>query len=339
MKKALPWKAWMTRLDPYRGILALAVVFLLCILFSPRSRTDPGTLIFLTVDNLTNVFRVISVFGLLATGMTLVIITAGIDLSVGSLVGLCATLFSFLLFRWELGPAPSILLTLGGGAACGLLSGLLISVFRIQPFVATLAMMVSARGAAKWISEGEKIMSRIRTLPDGTVERDPVPVFEWLGARIFDDSIAVVSILFLITIVVFHLILSHTPFGRALFAIGGNEEAARLSGIRVKTVKTMAYVLCGLLAGLAGMCQAAQDTYGNPDAGIMYELSAIAAVVIGGTSLMGGRGGMGFTLIGVMIIGFIENILRLHNVESHKGQVVMGALIVIAVLLQQRRHK
>ena len=136
-----------------------------------------------------------------------------------------------------------------------------------------------------------------------------------------------------------HIFMSHTRLGRYIYAVGGNEEAARLSGIRVKTVKTMAYVLCGLLAGLAGMCQAAQDTYGNPDAGIMYELSAIAAVVIGGTSLMGGRGGMGFTLIGVMIIGFIENILRLHNVPSHKGQVVMGALIVIAVLIQQRRRK
>jgi simple sugar transport system permease protein len=136
----------------------------------------------------------------------------------------------------------------------------------------------------------------------------------------------------------FHLVVAHTPFGRALYAIGGNEEAARLSGIPVQRVKTLAYVICGFLAALAGICHAAQDTYGNPDAGMMYELSAIAAVVIGGTSLMGGRGGMLLTLVGVMIIGYIENILRINNVAYHIRLVAQGAIIVAAVLVQQRRR-
>ncbi len=323
------------RLDRYRGMFALLAVFVLCILFSPRHES---TLIFLSLENQSNVLRAVSEIGLLATGMTLVILCAGIDLSVGSLVGLCSTAFAFFLLRWNLAAFPSIILALLAGGVAGLICGLLISIFRIQPFVATLAMMVSARGVAKWISEGEKIMSELKTMPDGTVVRHVPPVFEWLGARVFNEQIAVVSIVFLGNIFLFHIVLAHTPFGRAIYAIGGNEEAARLSGIRVKTVKTCAYLICGLLAGLAGICHAAQDTYGNPDAGIMYELSAIAAVVIGGTSLMGGRGGMFLTFIGVLIIGYIENILRLRNIPYEIRLVIQGAIIVAAVLIQRRKQ-
>ena len=317
--------------------MALAAVFLLGVLFSPRGRAD-GTLIFLTLENQANVLRAIAEIGLLATGMTLVIITAGIDLSVGSVLGMCATLFAFFLIRWQISTVPALVLTLAAGGAAGFLCGFLTAWFRIQPFVATLAMMVSARGAAKWISEGEKIMSELKNRSDGTVYREVPAAFEWLGARVFHDRIAVVSLVFLATLLLGHLLLAHTPFGRALYAVGGNEEAARLSGIRVRTVKTLAYTICGLLAALAGICHAAQDTYGNPDAGLMYELSAIAAVVIGGTSLMGGRGGMLLTLVGVLIIGYIENLLRINNVAYHIRLVVQGAIIVAAVLIQKRRQ-
>ena len=321
-------------MDRYRGLLALVFVFLLCMIFSPRSR---GALIFLSIDNQANVLRAISEIGILATGMTLVIITAGIDLSVGSVLGMCTTVFAFFLIRWNLSTVPSMLFTLSAGALAGFICGMLIAFPRVQPFVATLAMMVSARGVAKWISRGEKIQAELVSTKDGGLVREVPSAFEWIGARVFDDNIAVVSIVFIATLLLFHLVLAHTTFGRALYAIGGNEEAARLSGIRVKTVKVLAYTLCGLLAGLAGICHAAQDTYGNPDAGLMYELSAIAAVVIGGTSLMGGRGGMLLTLVGVLIIGYIENILRLNNVEYHIRLVIQGAIIVAAVLIQRRR--
>jgi len=343
------WKKYILNIGRHKGVIALGIVFVLCILFSPTSGGSilirslfssgaTGSIRFLSMENHASVFRDVSEIGILATGMTLVIITAGIDLSVGSVLALTAVFFSFVLLKCKFHTVPAVVLTLCIGAGAGAICGFLIARFRIQPFIATLAMMVSARGVAKWIFQGSKVQSELIQV-NGVDVRDTPWIFDWLGGRIFDDQVTIVSIIFLITILAFHLILAHTAFGRSLYAIGGGEEAARLSGINITTVKTTAYLICGLLAGLAGMCHAAQDTYGNPDAGQMYELKAIAAVVIGGTSLMGGRGGMFQTFLGVMIIGYLENILRLNNVDSHIRLVVQGAIIVAAVLIQQpKKH-
>lgn len=326
------WKFVMRRLEPYRGLLALAVVFVLCILFSLNKMTRDGVPTFLTLNNQANVLRDMSEVGILAVGMTLVIITAGIDLSVGSVLAMCSMVFAAFLMQMSAPTFPSMLLGLLTGALSGLVCGFLITFFRIQPFVATLAMMVSARGVAKWVNHGEKIFL---ILP-GEAQSTPV---DWLDTRVLGDKVAVVSIIFIGTLFFFHFVLAHTPFGRSLYAIGGNEEAARLSGIRVRITKTSTYMICGFLAGLCGILHAAQATQGDPDAGIMYELDAIAAVVIGGTSLMGGRGGMLQTLVGVLIIGYIKNILRINNVSDEVRQVIQGAIIIAAVLIQQRRRQ
>jgi len=176
-------------------------------------------------------------------------------------------------------------------------------------------------------------------MPDGTAVRQDPQLFDQLGGRLPQTEVFVVTLIFLVVILLGWFLLSQTAFGRALYAIGGNEEASRLSGIRVRRLKTLAYTICGGLAGLAGVLHVCQVRQGDPDAGQMYELDAIAAVVIGGTSLAGGRGGMLLTLIGVLIIGYIDQILSLNNVQYPKRLVTKGAIIVAAVLIQQRRKR
>ncbi len=282
--------------------------------------------------------REFSVFGILACGMTLVIITAGIDLSVGSVLALVAVSLSLMQISrgwpwWAAVPA-----CLAIGTACGAVSGVLTAKLKIQPFIATLAMMIFARGLARWVCKEEKVQPDLLEGPDGKPYLDVPDVFRFVNSWLFDGGIGVVTVIFLLCAAATWLALARHRWGRELYAIGGNEEAARLSGINVDRAKIMAYAASGLLAAVAGICQASMEQQGNSATGAAYELTAIAMVVIGGTSLMGGRGGMGLTVLGVFTIGYLEKILSLNDVPSPVRAMLTGIIIVGAVLTQKRRN-
>lgn len=312
-----------------RALLALMVVLLLGMAFNADGA-------FFKLSTHQSAWRQVSVYGILACGMTMVIITGGIDLAVGSVLGLMAVLFS--LFTIRLGvPWPlAIPLCLLLGAACGGVSGGLVALFRIQPFIATLAMMVFARGLAKRASGGVKIANMVEQ-PDGSYG-PATPIFGMLDTKILGDNLAVVTVIFLICVLISWLLLARFRPGRYLYAIGGNEEAARLSGVPVGWAKVLAYAMSGLFSAVAGICQAAQETHGDPEAGATYELTAIAIVVIGGTSLMGGRGSILLTLLGALTIGYLEKILSINAVADDWRLMLTGGIIVAAVLLQRSRR-
>ena len=227
---------------------------------------------------------------------------------------------------------------LAAGLLAGALSGGLIARFRIQPFIATLSMMVFARGLAKWISGGQKISSAVFQ-SSGSYDYRPTPaIFDFLNSKILGNNIAVVTLIFLASVLICWTLLSKMRWGRYLYAVGGNEEAARLSGIPTGLTKLLAYGVSGFFGAVAGICQAAQELQGDPEAGATYELSAIAMVVIGGTSLAGGRGGIGLTLIGAMTIGYLEKILSINAVGEATRLMLTGMIIVAAVLFQKGRR-
>ncbi len=219
--------------------------------------------------------------------------------------------------------------------ACGALSGTLIARFGIQPFIVTLAMMVFARGLAKTVSGGMKVSTAVQQA-DGTYEFVGVPpIFTTIDSRLLGGSVSVVSLILLACAVVSWIVLSRLRWGRYVYAIGGNEEAARLSGVPVSPIKIGVYAFAGLLSAVAGICQAAQERQGDPEAGVTYELTAIAIVVIGGTHLMGGRGGIVLTLLGTLIIGYLEKILSINAVPEANRLMLTGGIIIAAVLLQR----
>lgn len=319
-----------------RGVIALVAVIILGAVFSPKNIAT-GWPIFLTAQTQKDILFEYAEYGILATGMTLVILAGGIDLSVGSVLGFAATLFSLLVIGFGWPPLVAVIVTVFAGALVGMINGALISRFKMQPFVVTLATMVAARGAAKWISGG------IKVAPGGQpwyhVQTGTPPFFSWLTTGVGGTGIQPITLIFILNIFLFILVVRYTKFGRHLYAIGGNEEAARLSGIRVAWDKIGAYTLCAGMAALAGISNCARLEIGDPEAGATYELDAIAAVVIGGTNLNGGRGGMFFTFIGVLIIGYINKILSINNVEEAQRLLVKGAIIILAVLIQQRKRE
>lgn len=315
-----------------RALSALVIIVLLGIVFNADGA-------FFRMGTHRDMLRHISRYGILACGMTLVIISAGIDLSVGSVLGLTAVLFSLATIHWGLSPWLSIPLCLLAGAICGVVSGTVISRFRVQPFIATLAMMVFARGMAKWISRGQKISTAVQQA-DGTYKYVSNPrIFEAVSARLFGDTLSVVTVIFLGCVFLCWLLLSQLRWGRYLYAVGGNEQAARLSGVPVGPVKLLAYGMSGLFSAVAGICQAAEELQGDPEAGQSYELTAIAIVVIGGTNLMGGRGGVGLTLLGALTIGYLEKILSINAVGEAHRLMLTGTIIVGAVLFQCSRGR
>ncbi len=266
-------------------------------------------------------------YGILACGMTVVIIGGGIDLSVGSVVALAGVAATFLAVRLEWPAALAILAAIGAGAACGGASGGLVAFLRLQPFVATLAMMAFARGAAKWISGGAKVvMLEPPPLIDAMNTRIPIP-----GAG---AEIPFCVPLMLLCVLGTWAFLRLTITGVHVYAVGDSEQSARYSGVPVKRTKLIAYILCGALAGLAGVVFASLERQGNPDGGLGYELTAIAMVVIGGTSLAGGRGGVLPTLLGVLTIGYMQKILDINGLETSTQLMVTGGIIVLAVLAQ-----
>jgi ribose/xylose/arabinose/galactoside ABC-type transport system permease subunit len=311
-----------------RALLSLLLVFGVGMVFSAE-----GT--FFKWDTHRDMLRQVSVIGILACGSTLVIIAGGIDLSVGSVLGLCAVLYSLFSIQWGWPALPAILGTLAVGITCGALSGGVIARFNMQPFIATLGMMVFARGVAKLVSGGQKISTAVQQ-QDGTYQYVEVPrIFDVLSSRIAGENVAVVTVVLLVCLVFCWILLTRMEWGRHLYAIGGNEEAARYAGIPVGRVKIFAYSLCGLFCAIAGICQAVQEQQGDPEAGTAYELSAIAMVVIGGTSLRGGLGSIGLTGLGILIIGYLEKILSINAVGEETRLMLTGIIIVAAVLFQK----
>jgi len=314
-----------------RALAALALVLAIGCIFNAESA-------FFKIGTHRDALRQASVFGILASGLTLVIIGGGIDLAVGSVLALNAVVFSLMVIHWGWSPFVAIPLCLALGVLCGAVSGGLTALLNIQPFIATLAMMVFARGLAKTIAAGKKI-STIVQMPDGSYHQVPVPgIFSLIDRRVLGEDVAVVTLIFLFFAFLAWLGLSRHFLGRQLYAIGGNEEAARLSGVPVKLTKIFAYGASGMLAAVAGICQAAQEQQGDPETGIGYELTAIAIVVIGGTTLSGGRGGMGLTLLGTLTIGYLEKVLSINAVPEASRLMLTGAIIVLAVLAQRRQR-
>lgn len=310
--KGILQKEWIRPL----GMLLFMVV--LATVFSPYADGFP---VFWRSANLLNVFRQISEIGILAVGMTLVIITGGIDLSVGSLLALSSILFAFTFVRheWPLGAALGVALV--ATSACGFTNGLLITKLRMQPFIATLAVMTGSRGFAKWLVKNETI---------------DIPFGQEYTARVADflaQKIVVIPV-FATIAVIGAILLNRTRFGRYAVAIGGSEESARLSGIAVQWVKVRVYLLSGFLAGIAGILHCVQTHQGNSNAGVSYELDAIAAAVIGGTSLAGGKGGILGTVVGALALGILSNLLGLRNVDENVQWMAKAVIIVIAVWLQ-----
>ncbi len=308
-----------------RALAALALILLIGAVFNAE-----GAMFRWTTHR--DMLRQASVVGILACGMTIVILSGGIDLAVGSLVGFTAIAVSMLTMFKGMPTWLAVPLGLAFGAAMGAASGGLIARFGVQPFIATLAMMVFGRGAAKWVSGGEKVSP----YSDKAKLQEIPAFFEMLDSRLFGGNLAVVTLVFLGCVALTWFFLERMSAGRYVKAIGGNEEAARFSGVPVGRIKALAYAMSGFFAAVAGICHAAQEGQGDPEAGATYELSAIAMVVIGGTSLSGGRGSVALTLIGALTIGYLEKILSLNAVSEAGRLMLTGLIIVGAVLLQKR---
>lgn len=298
----------------------LGGLVLLCIVMTALSP------FFLTFNNLFNVGTQIAVIAILAFGQTFVIVSGGIDLSVGSVLALAGIVFGWATAIAGLPLPVALALGIGAGAAAGLTNGLLITLGNLPPFIATLAMLSAARGLALVISGGvplNPIPEAVRTLGSGDLFGFvPLPVILML-------------VMWLITMGV----LRSTYSGRCMYAIGGNEEAARLSGINVGRQKLVVYTLSGLFAGIAGILLTARLASAQPQSGFTFELDAIAAVVIGGASLSGGVGNASGTLIGALILGVLRNGLNLLNVSAFWQQVVIGAVIALAVMTDTLRRR
>jgi ribose transport system permease protein len=282
---------------------------------------------FMTVSNLLNVAEQTSINAIVAVGMTFVILSGGIDLSVGSLVAFAGVVLGASL-KAGLPVAAAVFVALVVGAACGLGNGALVSWGGLPPFIVTLGTMSIARGGALLFTEGRPVSgfdAPFRMLATGRVGFVPLPIIE--TALVYAAA---------------HFALSGTTFGRYVYAIGGNEEATRLSGVAVRFHKTMIYGVSGLMSAVAAVILTARLNSAQPIAGINYELDAIAATVIGGTSLMGGEGTLAGTLVGALIMGVLRNGLNLLGVSSFLQQIVIGGVIVGAVLIDtvlKRKHR
>lgn len=305
-----------------RPLATLVFMLVLATVFSPERN---GRLIFWQWSNLSNVFRQISDTGILAMAMTLVIISGGIDLSVGALLALSSTVFAYCFSEWSgwWAPYAAMATAVAATSAFGCLNGVIIARLRIQPFIVTLAAMIASRGFARWLVKNS-------TISIGFDDKTRA-VVEFVAQKTFVISaLAAVGVLTLV-------LLNFTRFGRYLFAIGGAEETARLSGLPVGWVKTGVYTLSGGLAGVVGILYACETHQGSPNVGVAYELDAIAAAVLGGTSLAGGRGGITGAFVGALSLGILSNILGLNNVDENIQWMIKGCVIVFAVWLQRVR--
>ncbi|KMV31875.1 ribose ABC transporter permease [Photobacterium swingsii] len=280
---------------------------------------------FFTVDNILNILRQTSVNAIIAVGMTLVILTAGIDLSVGSVLALCGA-FAATMIGMEMPVIVAVPTALLAGAALGAISGMIIAKGKVQAFIATLVTMTLLRGVTMVYTDGRPISTGFTDVADS---------FAWFGTG-YAMGIPVPIWLMVIVFASVWYLLNHTRFGRYIYALGGNESATRLSGINVDRVKIGVYAICGLLAALAGIIVTSRLSSAQPTAGMGYELDAIAAVVLGGTSLAGGKGRIMGTLIGALIIGFLNNALNLLDVSSYYQMIAKAVVILLAVLVDNK---
>jgi inositol transport system permease protein len=313
---------WLAFLQKFGVFLFLILLIIFFALQNPR---------FLSIRNLFNILTDVSIYGVMAIGMTLVILTAGVDLSVGSILALCAMCGAAVIkgtgdtrsetpdphkfggFSWLI----ALLICLVLGTVVGFIQGKVSTKFRIPPFIVTLGGMTVWRGATLLIGAG----SPISGFDDN---------YSWWGSGSF-LGVPVPVLAFLVVTVVGYVALRYTPYGRHVYAVGGNREAARLTGLRVDRILTSVYAIMGFLAGLAGYIQSARLSSAEATAGLGFELTVIASVVIGGTSLMGGIGGIAGTVVGTLLIGVLLNGLVIMNVNPYYQQIIIGAIIVLAV--------
>lgn len=293
------------------------------ILFITLSITSES---FLTTTNIINILRQVSIIGIVSIGMSFVIMTGGIDLSIGSIMALSAVVAtSFAKVDSSYSLFIPVIVGIMVGLACGLTNGILVAKWRVSPFIATLGMMTAARGLAMVYTEGRPVIGlsdSYNSIGSGSFLNLPIPI-----------------IIFVAIVLIGTFLLNFTVFGRYVFATGGNEQAAKLSGIRVTSIQIGVYAIAGILAGVGGMILSSRIMSGSPVLGQGYELDAIAAVVIGGTSLLGGVGSIMGTVVGVLIIGVMNNGLDLLNVSSYYQQILKGAIIVIAILLDKKNQR
>ena len=281
---------------------------------------------FLQVNNLLNLMRQLIINGFIALGMTFVILTGGIDLSVGSTLAFTSAIFAGLLQN-GMNTGLAILITLALGLCLGLINGLLITKGKLAPFIVTLATMTIFRGLTLVYMDGRPISG-----PKDNFS------FQFLGkGQVFGIPFQV--ILFLIVYIVLSALLNKTSHGRKIFAVGGNEKASFISGIKIDKVKVLVYVISALMAVVSGLVLTSRLNSAQPTAGSAYEMDAIAAVVLGGTSMTGGSGSLTGTLIGILILGVLNNGLNLLGVSSFYQQIVKGVVILIAVLIDRKRNK
>lgn len=323
------WRKHIGLLKNFQSYLGLLLVVIAASIFCVRD----GQNLFLDPVNIANVVRSVSEIGIIAIGMTLVILIGGIDLSVAAILGLTATAAADLMMHRGFGFLETIFSILALGMLFGLFNGLISTKLGIQPFIATLATQSIARGLARAWSGGIGI-----PLAYGSEPGLAPPEYGTLAERVW-GGIPVPAICFVVLGIIFLVILKYTRFGRYTYAIGGNETAAHLSGIKVDGVKIIIFTLCGTLTAIAGLIHAAQLSQGSPNDGAGYELNAIAAAAIGGTSLAGGKGTVIGTIVGALILGILDNMLGLKNVSNNLQMVVKGLIIILAVVLQRERKR
>jgi ribose/xylose/arabinose/galactoside ABC-type transport system permease subunit len=298
------------KISGYIIVLAIVIEAIVFAFYAPS---------FLSVANLVNVALSIAVIGILSVGMTIVILTGGIDLSIGSVAALAGVIAALIALKFGVlaGFAAALVVAVAGGA----FNGLVIAYFRVPPFIVTLALLTIARGLAFILSEGRSIGN----LPEnfsalGKSLIFGVPVSVWLMLASFAAG---------------WFVLQHTRFGRYVYAVGGNREAAFLAGVNVKSVTLWVYILNGLFVGIAAIVLASRLGAGVPNSGLQYELDVIAAVIVGGTSLVGGRGSVVLTFFGAIFIGVLNNGLNLAGVDPYTQKIVLGVVILLAVLADQ----
>ncbi|BDF34655.1 monosaccharide-transporting ATPase [Lachnospiraceae bacterium] len=293
--------------------IMLLLLLIICAVISPD---------FFTLQNITNLLRQYSGTTIVCMGMLFVILTGGIDLSVGSIVALGSVMVAYALTTKGLGMFGAIALPLLCGLACGLLTGFFVAITNMASFVASLAMMTIARGVAYVISNGQPVQT-----PQNTIGR--------LGVANFAGAVPWLAIIALLFVVLFWIVLKYTSFGRIVIAIGSNEMAVRLAGIRTRWYKLAVYAISGVCSGMAGIIASSRTAIGTPIIGQGLELDAIAACVIGGASLSGGRGSVLKTVVGVFVLAFISNIMNLLAVPAYPQDIIKGAIIIASVLLQE----
>lgn len=303
-------------LEEYKSLIGLVILIGIVGVLSPS---------FFTVANLLNVLRQTSINGVIAAGMTFVILTGGIDLSVGSILGFSGAVAASCLASGQ-SMLVTIVLTLVIGSGVGLINGIIISKGKLQPFIVTLATMTILRGATLVFTDGKPI-----SLGSGS---SAIAFSKIGGGTIFGIPTPVVIMIFAFAIC--YYILTQTKMGRYTYALGGNEEATRLSGLNADRIKMFVYTISGLLASVAAIIITSRLFSAQPNAGDGYELDAIAAVVLGGTKLAGGKGKITGTIIGALIIGVLSNALNLLNVSSYFQMIAKGVVILIAVLLDRK---